>query len=670
MPGQSVIKQFMPWIILVGVIILYSTTLSPYVHLEDDGAFITSAFFNGTAHPPGYPLYTLISHFFTRIDISTIAARVHFVSVVFGAITISLIYAIIHQLTGRVLAAAISCLVLAFSEQFWSQSIIAEVYVLNTAIFFAIFYVLLKMQVDQPFGQQAIFPSIKYHLMIAAFLYGLGLCNHWPLLVLSSVGLLVLVLPYWRSLLRNLPILAGLLILGLTPYVWMYYFGSNKNDFIAFGDINNLQELVYYISREGYRNVDQSTAAGWVDKLSFLKFFIEESIRQFSLPLLSGILAGMIILLQRNLLVGLALITILAGNTVLLVLVLGFDYDGFHRILFMPYPLIAYGVLSIFLGIALAFIIEKVSATRLAWPVYLLLAILPIISLVKNYPAQNRSHDAWAEDFSTIILNILPPNAILFVGNDFYTGSMAYVHHVKKLRPDITLYQADGALYPNRLFHPYRNTSAEKKQRLNEFIAAEKRPVYTIDYLGTDLPQESMGVLSKINNSPDISGIDAVNQLIETQLYIHKKNIGWIELHKLTLAKNLLRFYQSQLPANRLALLTSHFEAQVTFLDMLVAQSEYLPRSYFEQLLKVMDNNANDFLLKETRANYLYLKAMVYIKVYLQPAASIHLLEESVKLNPAENNKAIKLLLEWYVEQHQPEKIIKLSKLTGIHFKY
>ena len=78
---------------------IYILTMSSSVYLEDDGLFIMAAYFNGTAHPPGYPLFTLFGHLISDLPISTVAFRIHLLSSFFGTLSCLLIWLIISRLT-------------------------------------------------------------------------------------------------------------------------------------------------------------------------------------------------------------------------------------------------------------------------------------------------------------------------------------------------------------------------------------------------------------------------------------------------------------------------------------------------------------------------------------------------------------------------------------------
>ena len=49
-----------PWVVGLLVFLLYLATTCPTVYFGDSGELIAAADSLGVAHPPGYPLYTLL----------------------------------------------------------------------------------------------------------------------------------------------------------------------------------------------------------------------------------------------------------------------------------------------------------------------------------------------------------------------------------------------------------------------------------------------------------------------------------------------------------------------------------------------------------------------------------------------------------------------------------
>ncbi|HEX9492812.1 MAG TPA: DUF2723 domain-containing protein, partial [Thermoanaerobaculia bacterium] len=77
-----------PIALLVFVIALtvYLITLAPAVALIDSGELTDAAWSLGNAHPPGFPLFVLVTHFFTLVPIGTIAWRANLASAIFSAL--------------------------------------------------------------------------------------------------------------------------------------------------------------------------------------------------------------------------------------------------------------------------------------------------------------------------------------------------------------------------------------------------------------------------------------------------------------------------------------------------------------------------------------------------------------------------------------------------------
>ena len=171
------------------VLLVFLWSMPRTVVLEDDGLFILAAYFNGIAHPPGYPLYTLMSHIATWFPVGSIASRVHGFTAVLGALSCVCLYRIVLRLVGGRCYALVGSLALGFSLTFWSQSIIAEVYSLNVLLFLLLLWLALVYGDSHARHRQGIVNGM-------GLLYGLGLCNHWPLMVLSSPVLLVLLWPH------------------------------------------------------------------------------------------------------------------------------------------------------------------------------------------------------------------------------------------------------------------------------------------------------------------------------------------------------------------------------------------------------------------------------------------------------------------------------------------
>ncbi len=179
----------------------YVLTLAPTVTLEDSGELAVASDYLGVPHPPGYPIWTLLTWFCqwvfhrkTFLGHPNPAWGVGLASAVFGALACGLLAMLVSRSSADflrgirrfsdVLEPAVEqtfcavCgvsagLVLAFSPVMWSQAVIVEVYALNA--FFQIFIALLLYRWMAR-------PADRHVLYAMAFLFGLGLTNHQTLL--------------------------------------------------------------------------------------------------------------------------------------------------------------------------------------------------------------------------------------------------------------------------------------------------------------------------------------------------------------------------------------------------------------------------------------------------------------------------------------------------------
>lgn len=183
---------------------VYTLTLQPTVSLEDSGELVVASDYLGVPHPPGYPIWTLLTWFFQWIFHGVTyngqpnpAWAVNFFSAFAGAAACGIIALLISR-SGKDLLASLkkessilgekteilfcaaagisSGLLLAFGPGMWSQAVIAEVYTLN--IFFQSLVLLFLYrwicEKDQPIW-----------LWLCAFTFGLGITNHQTLMFMG-----------------------------------------------------------------------------------------------------------------------------------------------------------------------------------------------------------------------------------------------------------------------------------------------------------------------------------------------------------------------------------------------------------------------------------------------------------------------------------------------------
>ena len=524
-------------------LMIYGITTPREIALEDDGLFLMNLYSFGVGHPPGYPLYTLLgSPFFHLLpDFLSPAYRGHMFSGFAGAVACMAIYMITAQLVRNRFCAVAAGMAYAVSEAFWSQAIIAEVYTLNAAIYFWVMALCLRYGAYRP-GQ-----DIRSHRMlyvVIAFIYGLGLTNHWPLMGLGGVALLLLVISQWRSLLRRMPVGLVFLALGLLPYLWMVLRSHSETLINFYGPIYTLKELFFYIMRDGYAQVDNQAGVGLPEKIQFAMFFAGETGRQITLLGIAIAMLGWITMLRTTAHCALAVVFFIGWfmTGMLLVILIDFKTEFIWFSAFRVYHLLSYGIVAILFGYGLAWLGDwvrnrlPVRAGRFAAPGMTAVAAIAVVSgsVAVHWHQNDRSDYTWARDLALYRLAAVEPNTLLFTFDDLDLP-VGYLNMVERVRPDIEVFNDQALVFNNRFFSPFY-LEKERIRQLSEYIIqTDPRPVYYHPYRQEffDTPKQGsdlLGFWRRVNRDDDTDRIvlsESLRYWAENNLAVGEYSDRW-----------------------------------------------------------------------------------------------------------------------------------------------
>lgn len=461
-------------LVAIALFAVFASTAIRTVGSEDDGLFILSSYFLGIEHPPGYPLFTLIGHLFSFLPFGSVAYRVHLVSAMFGALTGAAAWLCARSLFPGRLPAYLAALGLGMSPVFWSQAVIAEVYTLNTFFFLVLVY--LGLQACPPAASASGVDSQRRLLPWMAFIFGLSLSNHYPLMFLVAPGFVILLWPLRVDLVKGMPLLLLLVVLGLSPYAWMVFRSWHALPISFYGSLETLPEIWFFLSRSGYAGIDHSDSANWIDRIKFFEFMGSQLLVQFAV--VGTLLAAAGFAVQWRVLgkrVSAFLTAAFLGPSAVLLLLLGFDYGALGKHVFHVYPLPAYAIAALWMGLGLVWMVERF-ALRFVQAAALGAIVLAAI-LVLGARENLLDDDEWMARYAQAILKILPKDAIVFVAGDPDLATIAYFHMIEDRRPDITLYSPKGLVLGNRLFNPMTTGEEDQKRVLREMIERQSGPV-------------------------------------------------------------------------------------------------------------------------------------------------------------------------------------------------
>jgi len=218
---------------------LYLRGLAPTVHVHDAGELTAAAWTLGLGHPPGAPLYMLVSKaFMTMVPYGHIAWRANLLSAVF-AVALFLLLATWAERRGTGPPGAIVVgAVAALAPVVWSQALMAEVYTLQALILAAVFVAL----------------DLKIRPEVTALLWGLLLACHVGLAPLTPILLLVLVIPQegWRERLSSLFRVGAAMALPLLLYLYVPL-RAMADPAVEWSSPDTIQELWWYLSNQNVR---------------------------------------------------------------------------------------------------------------------------------------------------------------------------------------------------------------------------------------------------------------------------------------------------------------------------------------------------------------------------------------------------------------------------------
>lgn len=256
------------------VYVVYYLSLYPSVAGGDSGELMAEACLGGVPHPPGYPLYTILSQVAAAMQVPrlhldeglrlildtapTMAWRVNHMCCVFGALAAANISASIDEIlcgTRAYCSAAAwaGAFMFALSPLVWEYSIGGEVFALNNAVCSTIIYLGIKLTAIavRPGAIKGQTPY-RLWLMLGALCSGLALANQH-----SSLLLLIFVIPILWYRYRTditLPFLSQLVccgLVGLVPYIYIFVAAITPKEG-SWGSTSTLAGLMRHILRAEY----------------------------------------------------------------------------------------------------------------------------------------------------------------------------------------------------------------------------------------------------------------------------------------------------------------------------------------------------------------------------------------------------------------------------------
>jgi hypothetical protein len=218
-------NRIIAWAVGAFALIMYLMTTAPVVAFWDNGEFIAVGYTLGVGHPPGSPIYTLISRLFSILPFANPAQAVNFESVACGALALMFLYLAIAKMAKRwegtvrnfqdglptYVASITACLFAGFSYSFWENALEAEVYATNMLVMTGSLWLILR------WSEVREEPRDRRYLYLIMYLLSVGIGIHMGSLLWAPGILLFMILfekNYLGVIFLGLPLLMGFVLLS------------------------------------------------------------------------------------------------------------------------------------------------------------------------------------------------------------------------------------------------------------------------------------------------------------------------------------------------------------------------------------------------------------------------------------------------------------------------
>lgn len=506
------VNSIIAFLLFLLVFAIYSIGVSPSVYGGDSGDIILAAWFGGVAHPPGYPLNTMLGWVFTHLPYSAaVAYKANLMAAFLHAAVISVFFLILQKVAMNTFASIVAVLILAFNPLFWLYGHILEVFQLNLLLVSISVYFLILWR-DTVLKKK----EFAGYLYISIAFLGLAVFHHHTsILLFPAFFYLVRATKKKIFNLKNVFTIGLFFSIGFVPYIFIPLAAVRQTP-INWDNPVNIQNFIRLITRADYGTF---TAAGFIIGAGLKQQFVQIVNLLLFIKADFGIIGLITIVIgashsffkSRQIFWFTFITFIFVGPFFLVYSSFPFP-NSFYAGLWERFLLITYLFLSIYLvfGIKLIFdLIDNISdanfrilnRTSLRILFFLVLLIFPLYLLRINFFKTDLSNFYLGDWLGYDVLASAESNSIIFVFGDTSAFNTQYVYYTTPNLRNIKLIKG-GSLYAKE----YREQIAREFPQLkipDNFFSDKK--------LDSDT---SILALIKLNNSNfDIYAMDFTPQI-------------------------------------------------------------------------------------------------------------------------------------------------------------
>ncbi|XP_034015318.1 transmembrane protein 260 isoform X2 [Thalassophryne amazonica] len=419
----------------------------------DSGELITAACELGVAHPPGYPLFTLLARLAMSLLPSLSPAHsVNLMNSLLGAAASGVFCLTVCRLAGPGPGAVLAGGVFAVSRLSWQWSVVAEVFTLNNLFVGLLFFASASFHCAENATQRT---NIAHW---GALCCGLGLCNQHTLVLYVLVVIpwvLHWLYSYKELSLCRLFTLGTCFLGGFVPYIYLPISSYLNTARWTWGDQTTLSGLLTHLLRAEYGTFSLAKQESSLNLSTMLQAQLDHCLADLSLPIL--VLAGMGLLLSSWDRMRRSVSWLL--TSMLLVYSLFFAWRAnldISRLLLLGvverFWLQSDAALCVLAGLGLSWThagLERRLGHGGLWKTtgWALTAAVLAHMVHSNHRECDQSSNSVVERFGRELLASVPNDSIILTRGDLPGNSLRYLHYCQGMRPDVRLVDQEMATY-------------------------------------------------------------------------------------------------------------------------------------------------------------------------------------------------------------------------------
>jgi hypothetical protein len=422
----DLVIDHLPLVIFLAFLLLYIATLMPDVLPEDSGEFQWAAATAGVAHPPGYPLYTMVGWLFAHVPLGPSPAwRVSLFSAITAAATVALALQTARRMTGSIWGGLAAALALGSATSFWATGTRASIRPLSAFFITLCVYALVEYRLQTADGRRQ---TADRYLTLFAFSLSLGLTHHYASMALPAIPFLVYLMLIDPPLLRQprhwlKPI--GAFALGLLPLAYLPLRGGPE--------LATPRGFIFHFLGLGFEG--DMFALNLFDRMAILPTLLRF---QFNAALLLAAILGGVLLLWRDRKLALLLIGSFVLHTVIVLTYRAPQTVEYLMPAYVPLALVVAAPIGAIPD--LRSLVRKPASLQVCkFAIVAVILIAGTINLAAHLPSYitlSTSHDARV--YAETLLRDAPQDAVILTNWHWFTP-LRYLQAIEGLRPDVAV---------------------------------------------------------------------------------------------------------------------------------------------------------------------------------------------------------------------------------------